>query len=931
MSKRLMSRAVSVVAILIIIYPSPALAGKAWRNFKRAMNPFHWAGQGLGSGIPTEFEAQAEIGIRNIDELKRLVNSFNRGNIKTISHLGNEYEKSLSSSYRVIGSLLGGVDQSTKYRLQQIDQLLEERISQVSAELQLVSNELDQMLDARIGQVDQALEDRIRQTRDELQIVLSHLDQMLADRINQFDQVLETRIAQITRNLQTILDEVDQILENRIDQLDQAFKERISQISRELQIVLNDVNRTLDEVDQMLENRIRQVDEAFEARFNQLDESSKEIISLLMKEIEEQTKLISIEIERVSKVIIDDSTDAAIEITDNLSDEAQETIEVATQNIQMILEDTSKEVQIIIEKVRDGRIAVIKTAEGAAIYIVNRTADLILAVSASIIGMIFLFVSSYGWGKAILQHELPEKRVIRGLVISLMGMNFVASFAPFTFLMPNVRAQVLLPFSENLNEVLSLSSSNINRPEWIREPELLNELNESVVEAELSPHQPESAPITRENIEEILDDLNSAFSSAFESGPEIITQKSAVSPITQEEAEELIAKWQKAKKRIFAPPFDKDLLDQVTTGKLKEGITQSGGIIDLQKQDNEYYEYTYQSVDEVEELNFEKGQVIVSAIVSESRTKYQDSEALEKVTETQRFRYKLQQNDGIWKIAFQKPLDIISREVETRQISEEEAEQSIIRWLEAKPEIFGTSPNLNLAAEVTVDDKYNAIKNQLIRQEKENIYLEFEHPELHSIEKIDQENNTVIVKLSESTKEKRNSSNIDDINTFKHTRLVEYRLKFSKGVWKIANEKTLETLEVTNESNDASMTIKTVEELISQWFENKKNIFSHPYSLELAADITTGKQYKRIKEGVLWLKNNNAYYKYDSQKFIEVKSFKFDGNEISAIVVLNELYTLYKNGKVDFVSSNIEDLEYIYKFKYIDGEWKISESREIQE
>ncbi|NEO03620.1 MAG: DUF4101 domain-containing protein, partial [Moorea sp. SIO3I7] len=119
-------------------------------------------------------------------------------------------------------------------------------------------------------------------------------------------------------------------------------------------------------------------------------------------------------------------------------------------------------------------------------------------------------------------------------------------------------------------------------------------------------------------------------------------------------AKELIEKWQQVKKKVFAPPFDQDLLAQVTTGKLYRGITEPNGSIDSLKKDNAYYEYTYQSVDKIESLKLEKNCVVVTAIVSQSRTKYQNGKVSEKVTETQRRRYGLEKSDGVWKIAFQK-------------------------------------------------------------------------------------------------------------------------------------------------------------------------------------------------------------------------------------------------------------------------------------
>ncbi|NEP55149.1 MAG: DUF4101 domain-containing protein, partial [Moorea sp. SIO3C2] len=349
----------------------------------------------------------------------------------------------------------------------------------------------------------------------------------------------------------------DQAFEDRIDQLDQAFEDRITQISGELKNRLNDVDQMLDDVDLMLEERIDQIDRAVEDRLNQFDTMSQKLISRMMEEIEEQIKLISIEVEKISKVIIAETTDSAIIITDNLSDEAQETIEVATANIQEILDNTSEDIIIIIEKLENSQIAVIDRAEGAAIYFVSHTANQILALLSAIMVMTFLFVASYGWGKGILKEGLPEKPVIRSLVIYLMGMTFVAAFAPLVFLNKNVRAQVLLPFSEELKDIGITGSYDSNRNQSNRGRHKTRVLEQS-------------GGIKNYNY-----------------------QKPKPPSITKIEAKKLIKKWQKIKKEVFATPFDEDSLAQVTTGKLYRQITEPNGSIDLLKKNNGYYEFTY--------------------------------------------------------------------------------------------------------------------------------------------------------------------------------------------------------------------------------------------------------------------------------------------------------------------------------------------------
>jgi hypothetical protein len=61
--------------------------------------------------------------------------------------------------------------------------------------------------------------------------------------------------------------------------------------------------------------------------------------------------------------------------------------------------------------------------------------------------------------------------------------------------------------------------------------------------------------------------------------------------ISQEQALELVQKWYAAKSHIFAPPFDRDLLNELTTGKLYQRVGGAGGSIDWLQQYNRYYTY----------------------------------------------------------------------------------------------------------------------------------------------------------------------------------------------------------------------------------------------------------------------------------------------------------------------------------------------------
>ncbi|MCE2721538.1 MAG: ARC6/PARC6 family protein [Dolichospermum sp.] len=66
--------------------------------------------------------------------------------------------------------------------------------------------------------------------------------------------------------------------------------------------------------------------------------------------------------------------------------------------------------------------------------------------------------------------------------------------------------------------------------------------------------------------------------------------------ISQEQALELVQKWYAAKPRIFAPPFDRDLLNELATGKLYQKVGGEDGSIDWLQKYNRYYTYNKSAI-----------------------------------------------------------------------------------------------------------------------------------------------------------------------------------------------------------------------------------------------------------------------------------------------------------------------------------------------
>ncbi|NER97293.1 MAG: DUF4101 domain-containing protein [Symploca sp. SIO1B1] len=138
-------------------------------------------------------------------------------------------------------------------------------------------------------------------------------------------------------------------------------------------------------------------------------------------------------------------------------------------------------------------------------------------------------------------------------------------------------------------------------------------------------------------------------------------------PISQEQAVELVTKWQKSKPRIFAPPYDRNLGAELLTGKAyRDRIKRTDGTessIDWLSNNNSYYTYTSQSFDSVKNFTSSDSQATIDVVMSEQRTFCQNSQASSNgnTAEDQRvISYILQPEQGTWKIAEYKTIETIS-------------------------------------------------------------------------------------------------------------------------------------------------------------------------------------------------------------------------------------------------------------------------------
>lgn len=142
------------------------------------------------------------------------------------------------------------------------------------------------------------------------------------------------------------------------------------------------------------------------------------------------------------------------------------------------------------------------------------------------------------------------------------------------------------------------------------------------------------------------------------SSPSVTTSSSSsatteVSDLTQEQAVAIVQRWYNAKSRIFAPPFDTSLVDELTTGQLHYETTKPDGSIAWLRNNNSYYTYNSSRINDVVSYsNTGKQPAIILNIEQElylHSSKGIDSD--NSGTYRGKFIYFFNKENGVWKIS----------------------------------------------------------------------------------------------------------------------------------------------------------------------------------------------------------------------------------------------------------------------------------------
>ncbi len=130
-------------------------------------------------------------------------------------------------------------------------------------------------------------------------------------------------------------------------------------------------------------------------------------------------------------------------------------------------------------------------------------------------------------------------------------------------------------------------------------------------------------------------------------------QPTSGSSLTQDQAAAIVQTWLNSKGRVFAPPFDRQLARQLTTGIRYNQIMQSGGSIDWLIENKSYYKYAITRVENVWAFDNSKSLVEIKLRVTEDLTLHNSNGGIDPERSgktTANYIYYLAQDNGMWKI-----------------------------------------------------------------------------------------------------------------------------------------------------------------------------------------------------------------------------------------------------------------------------------------
>lgn len=201
---------------------------------------------------------------------------------------------------------------------------------------------------------------------------------------------------------------------------------------RDLKNMVDDALEDLHEAEHIAGEEAR---ETIQDAILQLEDYSVEIIEVLGDELDQtihtldsalQEKLLWIQI------YTEEVHGYALSIIHATGEEARETIQEATIGMRRTIIETELAAQ---------RTTYVATQN--MVFLVDTVAERTIAIVGVITGLVFVFVSAFGWGRLIYQKQIPSGDLQRVLALGLLLVSFAFSCLPFVTLIPPVRAYAL--------------------------------------------------------------------------------------------------------------------------------------------------------------------------------------------------------------------------------------------------------------------------------------------------------------------------------------------------------------------------------------------------------------------------------------------------------------------------------------------------------
>lgn len=121
---------------------------------------------------------------------------------------------------------------------------------------------------------------------------------------------------------------------------------------------------------------------------------------------------------------------------------------------------------------------------------------------------------------------------------------------------------------------------------------------------------------------------------------------------TQQEAANLIQRWLEAKHVMFAPPYNRQIAAEITTGEQYQKTTGIDGTIDWLQSENAYYKYGVQKINSVDNFVVNGDTATIKVEIEEEYTLYKNGkiDLSSSNFETLKVIYTLKLVTGEWKI-----------------------------------------------------------------------------------------------------------------------------------------------------------------------------------------------------------------------------------------------------------------------------------------